>query len=146
MDGGMNEAARISQKLVDEGGAARPILPYSWYRYHARRSSAEHLIATKALRRTATAWTLIVAQCSAILRQDNLSKRGDRNRIPGCWTIFGLETPVRRAVARAASRAAERRGPAWRGEEDKTAQQFDYEEAMDPSSSTRIVSIAPQLW
>ena len=34
VDGGMNEAARISQKLVDEGGAARPILPYSWYRYH----------------------------------------------------------------------------------------------------------------
>ena len=65
VDGGMNEAARISQKLVDEGGAARPILPYSWYRYHARRSSAEHLIATKALRRTATAWNLIVAQCSA---------------------------------------------------------------------------------
>ena len=31
----------------------------------ARRSSAEHLIATKALRCTATAWILIVAQCSA---------------------------------------------------------------------------------
>ena len=30
----------------------------------ARRSSAEHLIATKALRCTATAWNLIVAQCS----------------------------------------------------------------------------------
>ena len=37
--------------------------------YVARRSSAEHLIATKALRRTATAWILIVAQCSAIPRQ-----------------------------------------------------------------------------
>ena len=33
----------------------------------ARPSSAERLIATKALRRTATAWILIVAQCSAIL-------------------------------------------------------------------------------
>ena len=33
---------------------------------HARRSSAEHLIATKVLRCTATAWILIVAQCSAI--------------------------------------------------------------------------------
>ena len=32
----------------------------------ARRSSAEHLIATKAPRCTATAWILIVAQCSAI--------------------------------------------------------------------------------
>ena len=32
----------------------------------ARRSSVEHLIATKALRYTATAWILIVAQCSAI--------------------------------------------------------------------------------
>ena len=31
----------------------------------ARRSSAGHLIATKALRRTATAWNFIVAQCSA---------------------------------------------------------------------------------
>ena len=33
---------------------------------YARRSSAEHLIATKAPRWTATAWILIVAQCSAI--------------------------------------------------------------------------------
>ena len=32
----------------------------------ARRSSVEHLISTKALRCTATAWMLIVAQCSAI--------------------------------------------------------------------------------
>ena len=32
----------------------------------ARRSSAEHLIATKALRCTATAWILIATQCSAI--------------------------------------------------------------------------------
>ena len=32
----------------------------------ARRSSAEHLIATKALHCTATAWMLIAAQCSAI--------------------------------------------------------------------------------
>ena len=32
----------------------------------ARRGSAEHLIATKALRCTAMAWILIVAQCSAI--------------------------------------------------------------------------------
>ena len=36
----------------------------------ARRSSAEHLITSKALRCTATAWMLIVAQCSAIPRQD----------------------------------------------------------------------------
>ena len=36
----------------------------------ARRSSAEHLIATKALCCTATAWMLIVAQCSAIPQQD----------------------------------------------------------------------------
>ena len=36
--------------------------------FMARRSSAEHLIATKALRCTATAWNLIVAQfCSAII-------------------------------------------------------------------------------
>ena len=35
----------------------------------ARRSSAEHLIATKAPRCTATAWNLIVAQCFAISRQ-----------------------------------------------------------------------------
>ena len=32
----------------------------------ARRSSAEHLIAMKSLRCTATAWMLIVAECSAI--------------------------------------------------------------------------------
>ena len=32
----------------------------------ARQSFAEHLIATKALRCTATAWMLIAAQCSAI--------------------------------------------------------------------------------
>ena len=38
----------------------------------ARQSFAEHLIATKALRCTATAWMLIVAQCSAIPRQDGL--------------------------------------------------------------------------
>ena len=36
------------------------------FRNMARRSSAEHLIATKALHCTATAWMLIVAQCSAI--------------------------------------------------------------------------------
>ena len=35
-------------------------------RQTARRSSAEHLIATKALRCTAAAWILTVAQCSAI--------------------------------------------------------------------------------
>ena len=38
----------------------------------ARRSSAEHPIATKALRCTATAWRLIVAQCSAILTGSTL--------------------------------------------------------------------------
>ncbi len=32
----------------------------------ARRSSAEHLIATKALRCTAAAWILIAIQCSVI--------------------------------------------------------------------------------
>ena len=35
-------------------------------RQSARRSSAKHLIATEALRCTATAWMLIVARCSAI--------------------------------------------------------------------------------
>ena len=39
-------------------------------------SSAEHLIATKALRCTATAWMLIVAQCSAIPRQVEIGAVG----------------------------------------------------------------------
>ena len=42
------------------------ILPEKALYRAARRSFAEHLIATKALRCTATAWMLIVAQCSAI--------------------------------------------------------------------------------
>ena len=36
---------------------------------HARQSFAEHPVATKALLYTATAWMLIVAQCSAIPQQ-----------------------------------------------------------------------------
>ena len=61
---------------------------------------------------------------------DNLSKRGDRNRKPGCWTIFGLDNPVRRAVEKQRDEVEQdRRGPKWREMESK--QQFDYEEAME---------------
>ena len=50
---------------VDGAGLTVGIVHTRWNK-PARRSSAEHLIATKALHCTATAWMLIVAQCSAI--------------------------------------------------------------------------------
>ena len=139
-DGRDDERAARDRRIaeVKERDAAKARLPGAPGSKHSR-----SLIVIDPLRRDAYAVlgdtvSEIVAEeelaQSADMRynnEDNLSKRGDRNRIPGCWTIFGLETPVRRAVARAASRAAERRGPAWRGEENKTAQQFDYEEAME---------------
>ena len=65
-DGRMNVAERLS-------GESRNYRLYAGIARHpntardiARRSSAEHLIATKTLRCTAAAWFLIVAQCSAI--------------------------------------------------------------------------------
>ena len=53
--------------LRDPGGDATTAggTPSLFADGQARRSSAEHLIATKALRRRAMAWNLIVAQCSA---------------------------------------------------------------------------------
>ena len=54
-------------KLKGEPYLARWHVDNHW---SARRSSAEHLIATKALCCTTTARMLIVAQCSAIPRQD----------------------------------------------------------------------------
>ncbi len=63
------QRARALRRNMNPGLAAlarqereAPVLTYTV----ARRSSAEHLIATKALRRTATALILIAAQCSAI--------------------------------------------------------------------------------
>ena len=48
------------------GWAHRSYSRPTWIGCNARRSSAEHLIATKALRCTATAWMLIVAESFAI--------------------------------------------------------------------------------
>ena len=44
--------------------------------------------------------------------------------------MFGLETPVRRAVERQRDQTERaRQGPTWR--ENETAEQFNYEEAVD---------------
>ena len=57
------DGKRTLSSLFPEGGPKDLII---YHMMMARRSSAEHLIATNALRCTATAWILIVAQCSAI--------------------------------------------------------------------------------
>ena len=74
-------------------------------RFDARQSFAEHLIATKALRRTATAWNLIVAQCSANPRQDALARlNANKSQMQKdfqahCRHVRGQEEGFRKALA-----------------------------------------------
>ena len=80
-------AELVFQKRAAAGAMDGVEVSFTQTAMKARQSFAEHLIATKTLRCTATAWMLIVAQCSAIPRQVTAGMSGTQTTLPD-WGPF----------------------------------------------------------